>query len=633
MLFRGQDTFVSATGSCAVVSDQGVQKQLRKTLSDQFSLSQGQPSTIQASEMTGTNYVLGRPYTICAAILCAAATMLTLVFISIAGVNVPFSDEWWNAGLVKAVRSGTATLGTFWSPANEHRMLIPRLEFALLAILTHWNSKIIMLAAWLVMAIAAAFLYAQFKTIYTRAHPILWTLSTFLSVAVLLSLVQLENWLWAYQFAFFFVQFSVLVSVFVLCRSDRSLASRLVIAITLAVAASYSSAQGLLIWPALLLSLCLTNDSLSHKIGGVFWLGISALATIGIYFFGLSRSANLQIRPDQITGKPQLPIVGFLGLAGNSLAGWISFEHRPHRAWLIGLAMTAVLLALILIIIRRRKIPQAAPWLGLAVFSYSFCLVTTYGRLGLGYTGGFLASRYTTHVTFLVVALLALLLLAVNSAPTGMAKGKSTENRLKAALPYCLIFAIGTFVFIGNVRAFITSMKEREDRLLARELIPFYSYFDPKVDGEIGGPFFPLCPLRSTKIVDIGLKPLVDEGYFRRLDPVAFVEGQSGISGQYSVSLKLEEHRYLRIVRLGWMLKGNVIIDTNADVDLVFVKPNGIAGFIGAAKLKPATADKGSEKICEWSLFLSPPLFPDRSIPLEMWIFDRRANQFIKVTS
>src|ERR1700737_2057516 len=122
MLFRGQDTFVSATGSRAVVRGQSAHEKLAETLSDQFSLSQGQPSTIQASEMTGTNYVLGRPYTICAAILCAAATMLTLVFISIAGVNVPFSDEWWNAGLVKAVRSGTATLGTFWPPANEHRM-------------------------------------------------------------------------------------------------------------------------------------------------------------------------------------------------------------------------------------------------------------------------------------------------------------------------------------------------------------------------------------------------------------------------------------------------------------------------------------------------------------------------------
>ena len=81
------------------------------------------------------------------------------------------------------------------------------------------------------------------------------------------------------------------------------------------------------------------------------------------------------------------------------------------------------------------------------------------------------------------------------------------------------------------------------------------------------------------------------------------------------------------------MLRGNVTIDTNADADLVFVKPNGNAEFIGAAKLKPATADKGSEKIREWSLFLSPLLFPDRSIPLEMWIFDRRANQFVKVTS
>ncbi|HTD16430.1 MAG TPA: hypothetical protein VK673_14700, partial [Chthoniobacterales bacterium] len=71
-----------------------------------------------------------------AALIYAFFALLTLTFILVNGVNAPFADEWWYASLVKSVRSGTATFDTFWSPNNEHRMLIPRLEFSALAVIT-----------------------------------------------------------------------------------------------------------------------------------------------------------------------------------------------------------------------------------------------------------------------------------------------------------------------------------------------------------------------------------------------------------------------------------------------------------------------------------------------------------------
>jgi hypothetical protein len=580
-------------------------------------------------EMPLNNRLSSRNISIGTAVVCGTAALLPLAFIILAGVNVPFADEWWYAGLVKSVKSGDATFQTFWQASNEHRILIPKLEFSFLAILTHWNSKIIMLAAWFVMVCAAAFLFLQFKRIYSKSHPIFWAASTFLGIAVLLSLVQHENWLWAFQFAFFFIQLSTLVSIFTICRSDTPIAFRLLTAIPFAASASYSSAQGLLLWPALVISLCLTNDSRRTKVVGAVWLVVSAIVTAWFYFHGLSGTADLQLRSDQMTGKPQLPFVGFLGLAGNTLAGWISYEHRPHRSWLIGLAMTAILAALVVLLAGRKKIPQAAPWLGLAVFSYAFCFVTTYGRLGLGYTGGFLASRYTTHVSLLVIALLALLVLAMDSISPQSAARSTMKNRFNLSLAFCLIFAIGALVLLGDIRAFAMGMKEREDRRFARELIPFYPYFDPKVDGVMSGPFFPLCPLRA-KIFDIGLKPLVNEGYFNRLPNVSFVGERSDLSAKYSVSANIEEHRYLGIVQHGWQLKGSVTIDAGRYADMVFLKPNGAMCFIGAAKLHRLAGSGESGKSREWSLFLSPLIFPDRGTPLEIWIFDRKTNQFVK---
>ncbi|HEX4200007.1 MAG TPA: hypothetical protein VHY59_00705, partial [Chthoniobacterales bacterium] len=322
-----------------------------------------------------------------AALLCAIAALLTLAFILLNGVNVPFADEWWYAGLVKSVGSGQASLMDFWSPNNEHRMLIPRLEFSTLAVLTHWNSKLIMIVAWLVIGIAMIFLFSQFRMLRSRAHPILWTVSVGVSAIALFSLVQLENWLWAFQFAFFFIQFAVVASLMVLCRSGLSLWFRLLTVTVLAIAASFSSAQGLLVWPVLILSLFLTNDSLKNKVIGVSCLLVFAGVTFAFYVYGLPHSGELQLRADQVRAKPQLPLFGFLGLVGNPLAYWISFEHRPHRAWFIGLSEIIVFLFLTWIVIRRRKLPEAAFWLGLAGYAYFFCLATTYGRLGMGYTG------------------------------------------------------------------------------------------------------------------------------------------------------------------------------------------------------------------------------------------------------
>ena len=117
-----------------------------------------------------------------------------------------------------------------------------------------------MIVAWLVIVIVMIFLFLQFRMLHSQAHPILWALTVGVSATALFSLVQIENWLWAFQFAFFFIQFAVVVSLIMLCRSSISLWFRLLIVTVLGVAASFSSAQGLLIWPVLILSLCLTND-------------------------------------------------------------------------------------------------------------------------------------------------------------------------------------------------------------------------------------------------------------------------------------------------------------------------------------------------------------------------------------
>jgi hypothetical protein len=51
-----------------------------------------------------------------AALLCAIAALLTLAFILLNGVNVPFADEWWYAGLVKSIATGQMLLNNLILP-------------------------------------------------------------------------------------------------------------------------------------------------------------------------------------------------------------------------------------------------------------------------------------------------------------------------------------------------------------------------------------------------------------------------------------------------------------------------------------------------------------------------------------
>ena len=564
-----------------------------------------------------------------AALLCAIAALLTLAFILLNAVNVPFADEWWYAGLVKSVGSGQASLTDFWSPNNEHRMLIPRLEFSTLAVLTRWNSKLIMIVAWLLIGIVIIFLFSQFRMLRSRAHPVLWTVSVGVSAIALFSLVQIENWLWAYQFVFFFIQFAVVVSLMVLCRPGLSLWLRLLTATVLTLAASFSSAQGLLVWPVLILSLFLTNDSRKNKLIGGSCLLAFAGVTFVFYMYGLPPSGELHLRPHQVITKPLLPLFGFLGLVGNPLAYWFSFEHRPHRAWIIGLFETLVFLFLTRFIIRRRILSVAAPWLGLAFYAYFFCLVTTYGRLGMGNTGGFLTSRYTTHVTLLSIAILGLLLIALERSGQESIPHPSWLNRTRVPASFCVTFGIAALLLIGDIQAFKSAVIERRDRYLAKRLIPFFAYFNPEVDGTETGPFYPLCPLRCMQIVDIGLKRLSEEGYFQQVHNVRFVDSASEVTGSYSVPEILGEQRYLGIIQRGWTLSGTATFEFFAD--LIFLRPVGQHAFVAAALLQRIPHNDKPGYHYHWRLFLSPFIIPDPGVPLEMWVYHQRSNEFIKV--
>ena len=142
------------------------------------------------------------------------------------------------------------------------------------------------------------------------------------------------------------------------------------------------------------------------------------------------------------------------------------------------------------------------------------------------------------------------------------------------------------------------------------------------------GPFYPLCPLRCMRIVDVGLKQLSEDGYFRQMHNASFMDSRSEVTGSYSVA-RLGEQRYLGIVEQGWTFSGTVTLAFSAD--LIFIKPVGQDTFIAATSLQRIPDTGNAVSSYRWSLFLSPFIIPDPDAPLELWVYHKQANVFVKV--
>lgn len=57
-------------------------------------------------------------------------------------VDVPVIDQWWFAGLLHDLDSGTKTLAAVWEPHNEHRMPATKLLMLALSRVSHWDTRL-----------------------------------------------------------------------------------------------------------------------------------------------------------------------------------------------------------------------------------------------------------------------------------------------------------------------------------------------------------------------------------------------------------------------------------------------------------------------------------------------------------
>jgi hypothetical protein len=629
------------------------------------------PPERNGSENSGSDFVtlishteIPRPYRLIGLTAVSLLSCFVLLFILLNGANVPFQDEFTFATLAQAMRLGQVSFATLWVPHNEHRILIPRIIFIISNPIVGWNSLATMVLSWGVITGSGLFLFQRLTTIFDPSKKRLWLALVGLTSLALFSPIQSENWLWGFQLSYFLVQAGVILSLFSVSLRSIPFAIRLGLASLFAAVASLSAAQGLMAWPALIITVLLTEDAKQRKLAALLVLCLVTALLYWAYFTNYKTPSAGHLTLQGILREPLAPFLYVLGLLGGPLTFWVPDNLKTRLAITFGSILLLLFGWFCCLNLAKGRRGKTAPWVGLACFVLAFCLVTAVGRAGFGIDNGVTTSRYTTHTLLFSMAVLALGYLAFDgrrrSLDSGdvlgiiilisgfwaITTGRHTTHTYflvvaALALGYVavdrrhrspgspeilgimvLFFGMAVCILCGYRSEILRGAPEKQPRLLAKSLLPFLPYFDPKTDGMITGPFFALCPMPNFRIFDLALKPYVESGYVHTEENVKFISSSSGLKGKYSIAGNTD------VPAAKVSVSGTIRCPSMLSPSLVFLKQEGQDKFMGATRLDLKEVGN-QETLSQWQLDLSSQFLENGQKTLEVWVYDSRTNAFL----
>jgi hypothetical protein len=314
---------------------------------------------------------------------------------------LPFWDQWDNL-------EDPASLRDWFVPHNEHRIAVPRVVFALDRLLVRGDNRLLLVAILLVQAGHVALLWRVLVSSPGVSRSIKAVLAG-LALAVLFSLLQLENLAWGFQIGFVGVFFLGTAASFTVVhaaeREQRGTGSAgpwVLATCGLAAVATCTVANGVLV------GLVVAGLGLWLRLARrwLAMLGGAALALPVWYFWDfrparppagklVAAVGGLAAYAAAYIGAPVSEVVvwglSVLGAGGETsrvpvavAAGAIGLACLPVVLWIAGAGQA-------------RKAPASVVVLsGVATFAAASALVTALGRLHLFSVEQAMASRYAT---------------------------------------------------------------------------------------------------------------------------------------------------------------------------------------------------------------------------------------------
>jgi hypothetical protein len=313
--------------------------------------------------------------------------------IAVTAVDMPYWDEWDWAGLVYKMHLGTLAFADLWAQHNEHRMLFPSLIMLGLARLGGWDpvrEQFVSLGLVVLSQIAIVALIRR------SAHGTAGVIGAAAASIFLYGLWQNENFGWGFQTAWFLCNACAIGVAVLLARPDPGWAA-VVPAALLAAIASYSSAQGLVVWAVGAVALALSFRDRVRTLA--VWIP-AAIAAYVVYRHGMAPADTGHV---DVLAQPLTVVAYGLTYLGAPLARLFGSPSSSVAGALLLLTLAASFVADVRSPDRIRRLVRGAPWYALAAYPLVCAAATAFGRGAFGVDQA-LTGRYTTIASLAWVA-------------------------------------------------------------------------------------------------------------------------------------------------------------------------------------------------------------------------------------
>jgi hypothetical protein len=311
-----------------------------------------------------------------------------ILFLQHYQVNAMWQDQWDDVPVIRQSFVHFPDWSSLWAQHVDNRIFFPNLIVVALAHTVHYNITVEeYISALMLFASTALFIWAH-KRRSPQAPLLFYCPIAFLT----LTLAQWQNTIWGFQMAWYLVLLSMALTI-ALLDWPKLAWPIFVLGIFAAVVGSFSSIQGLLIWPVGLVLLYYRRRPLWTA---VIWV-VAAAATAGLYFHNFTSSQTFN--PNATVLKVPWDAVKFYVFALGDIVGVQVTNAAQANPWVMAFGVVILVLA-VLVLIRwglRRDEHSAVPiGIALILFGLLFDALITQGRLYLLYEAA-AQSRYTTN--------------------------------------------------------------------------------------------------------------------------------------------------------------------------------------------------------------------------------------------
>jgi hypothetical protein len=308
--------------------------------------------------------------------------VLTAYLVFLGDTPVPFMDQWWFLHRLHDYGS-SFPLKYLWEQHNEHRIVVPRLFYLTDFYLFNGNNRFLVITVYLIQAAHLLLLCWIFGKLGKLTGKF-WRTAVGIAAFCLFLPTQRENFTWGWEIAFVLPFFCATAGVSAVARhtlGDASTWAWIGLSALFALIASFSLANGFLLWPLL----CLTMVILRVRLTRVIVTGLVGTAAFALNSIGYKSLVHAD--PLQALHHPR-EVAAFVAHCFS--ASWLTVSERTgvYLTW-IGIFVTVA--GIIWLVSRRPRLSAFTALFSLAAFQVLTVTLIALGRINLG-----LAARYQT---------------------------------------------------------------------------------------------------------------------------------------------------------------------------------------------------------------------------------------------